>query len=359
MDEFNLLPIYRNGLEEITNGIEVVVPSFCRKNCKDNERCQKHYRKMAEAEAGLYQCPYGFSSYVFEIENDNYIFTCLRVEGKYCRKKLLPKLQGEGKEYREISCVTLEKYAEAYREYMVNQFKYERYKQFVDDVFHDVRKYNQQIKLKNEKLYRKSQQNHKYDEFLTLSKSIHVMCWFLTLRLNNHDFTYNEQLMTADVKSTYNIYKIIDKVRYCINDRAESKGIKIKMSSLRECRDMKAYDCIELLPFLILDNAIKYSPVGEKIHILFEEKDDRQHVCVTSLGPCVPEKELAFICNQGYRGENATKLTSDGMGIGLYTASCICKLNDIEMSVYSETKVVKNTKGIEYSNFKVDFWINL
>ena len=149
MDEFSLLPIYRNGLEEITSGIEVVVPSFCRKNCKDNERCQKHYRKMAEAEAGLYQCPYGFSSYVFEIENDNYIFTCLRVEGKYCREKLLPKLQGERKEYREISCVTLEKYAEAYREYMVNQFKYERYKQFVDDVFHDVRKYNQQIKYMN------------------------------------------------------------------------------------------------------------------------------------------------------------------------------------------------------------------
>ena len=359
MDEFNLLPIYRNGLEEISDGIDVSVPEFCRKCCRVNEKCKRHYMNLAEAAPGLYHCPHGFSSYVFEVDGDNCIFTCLRIEGEYDRAKLMSKIKNQGKRYREISYPVLLEYAEAYREYWINQNKYERYKKFIDDIFHDVRKFNQQIKLKNDKIFRKSQQNKRYSELLEYSKSIYVMCWFLTLRLNNHDFVYNEQLMKADIRSSYNIFKIIDKVRYCMKEKAESKDIKMVMTAERECRDMMAYDCIELLPFLILENAVKYSPRGEKIEIYIDEKGNRQHVAIVSLGPRILENEINLICEQGYRGENAVKATDDGMGIGLYTASCICRLNNIDMRVYSDPLKIKCINSIEYSEFKVDFWIDL
>ena len=52
MDEFNLLPIYRNGLEEISDGIDVSVPEFCRKCCRVNEKCKRHYMNLAEAAPG-------------------------------------------------------------------------------------------------------------------------------------------------------------------------------------------------------------------------------------------------------------------------------------------------------------------
>jgi len=43
-------------------------------------------------------------------------------------------------------------------------------------------------KIKNERLYKKSQANRKrFGEISELSKSIHFISWFLTLRLNNHD----------------------------------------------------------------------------------------------------------------------------------------------------------------------------
>lgn len=287
------------------------------------------------------------------------IFTCLRVEGAYNPKVLLPKLKSEGKLYRELSKSVLEQYAEAYREYWINQFKYEKYKQFVDDIFHDVRKFNQQIKIKNEHLYKKSQQHRKYSDFLELSKSIHVISWFLTLRLNNHDFLYNKEMMSADIPSDYNIYKITDKVRKCIKDKAEEKNIKIHMSASHDCRNMRAYDCIELLPFLILDNAIKYSPSDETIEVIFEEKETLQHVTFCSFGPMVSETELKEVCNQGFRGEQALKLTDDGMGIGLYTANCICELNHIKMEVHSEQQPLKTIRNITYSHFSVDFWIDL
>ena len=92
---------------------------------------------------------------------------------------------------------------------------------------------------------RKAQQHNRLGDILEVTKSIQQLAWFLTLRLNNHDFIYNED------------------------------------------RDMKAYDCIELLPFILLDNAIKYSNNGENIHILIEKTRDCQHVNIKSIGPIV------------------------------------------------------------------------
>lgn len=358
MDEFNMLPIYRSGMGEISNGIDMVVPAFCKDKCECNEKCRQHYEKMEQQSTGLYQCPYGFSTYVFKIEDDLFFFTCLQVEGKYDRKKLQPKIKDENK-YREITLQDVQQYAEAYKDFWINHNKYEKYKHFVDDIFHDIRKFNKQIKIKNDRLYKKSQSSEKNKWVLELARSINVISWFLTLRLNNHDFLYNEEIMMADIPSDYNIYKIIDKVRICIDDRAKEKNIKIKMSAAQDCRNMKAYDCIELLPFLILDNAIKYSPADGTIDISFEERGNQQHVKVLSLGPVVGCDELKRICNQNYRGAEARKMTDDGMGIGLYTAKCICKINHIEMKVASGSEIKKIKKNIKYSEFTVDFWINL
>ena len=359
MEEFNMVPIYRNGLGEITRGIDVPVPKFCKKKCQCNEKCLEYYRQLENASEGIYQCPYGFSSYVFKIADDNFIFTCLRVAGYYNRDRLLPKLKNEDKEYRELTFAGVKRYAEAYREYYINQNKYIDYKKFIDDIFHDIRKFNQQIKLKNDRIYRKAQQHTRFGGILEDSKSIYVTSWFLTLRMNNHDFIYNQDLMDADIPSSYNIYKIFDKVKRCMKERMEDKNIKILMNSNYQCRDMQAYDCIELLPFSLLDNAIKYSPKGEKIRVEFEEKGNQQHVKVVSLGPVVNAQELSLLTQQGFRGKNAIKATGDGMGIGLFTVSCICQRNNIQIEFSSDKDVKQRLKDIDYSEFTVDFWVNL
>lgn len=359
MDEFNLVPIYRNGIGEITSGIDIPIPEYCRRNCGSNKKCLEHYQKLEKADTGIYQCPYGFSSYVFEIENDKFIFSCLRIEKHYDRNKLFPKIKDEGKEYRELSLSSVEKYAEAYKNFFLNQNKYEKYKKFIDDIFHDVRKFNQQIKFKNNKIYKKAQQHKRLGDILEATKSIQQLAWFLTLRLNNHDFIYNEELLSADVKSYYNIFRIIEKVKICIKERADEKSVKISMDARVQCKDMMAYDCIELLPYIFLDNAIKYSPNGETIHIYIQETRDFQHVKISSLGPVAHKWEQPKLFEQGFRGENAINLTQDGMGIGLYTARCICKLNDIKLEIASSPDVVKTIKNIDYSEFSVDFWIKL
>lgn len=359
MDELNLLPLYRNGIGEITSGIDVPVPGFCKKNCSDNPKCRDYYRNLEKAPVGVYQCPYGFSSYVFEIEDDNFIFTCLRIENLYERGKLLPKIKDEGKAYRELSYESVKLYAQAYKAFFLNQNKYEKYKRFINDIFHDIRKFNQQIKIKNDRIYKKAQQHNRLGDILEATKSIQQLGWFLTLRLNNHDFIYNEAMMSKDVKSSYNIYRIIDKVKKCIKERADEKNIKIQLNSEFECKDMQAYDCIELLPYIFMDNAIKYSPPGETIHIDVEEKREYQYVQFRSIGPFVNDEEQTRLIEQGFRGQNAQNLTSDGMGIGLYTAKCICELNEIELKIESGRDTIRQVRGINYSTFLVDLVIKL
>ena len=358
MEELNLVPIYRDGLGEISPGLVITVPHFCEGKCGSNTNCIEHYKRMMNAEQGIHECPFGFCTFVFFIDEERFVFTCLKVTGHYNRKKLKVKISGEDKGYHEISKEQLDKYVQAYIEFYTNQRKYDEYRLFIEDIFHDVRKFNKDIKYKTDRIYRKAQKGKKQGDFLEIAKNILATSWFLSVRLNNHDFRYNMKLMEKDVKSTYNIHKIIFKVKECMKERAEENGLKISMSSNREIRDIKAYECIELLPYLFLDNSIKYSLPGTEIHIDIEEKFEKQHVHFESIGPISDECEQSRLVQQNVRGKYAEQLAS-GMGIGLYTAKCICDLNEIELKIESDKKVVKESNKIPYSKFFVDFYIQL
>ncbi len=361
MDEFSMVPLYRNGIGEITNGFDIPVPMFCKKHYMCNPKCKEYYMRLESAKAGFYTCPFGFQSYVFNIDNnyDNYIFTCLKVQGHYDRNKINPKIKNESKSYRELTEENVLTCATAYLEFMKNQSQYDEYKKLIDDIFHDLRKFNGDIKRKNERIFKKAQQSKRMGDILEASKSIIATSWFISVRLNNHDFIYNEELMNADIKSQYNIFRIFDKVKKCMTDRINDSNLKVVLCSIRDCRDMKAYECIELLPYILLDNAIKYSPRGEKINITFSEKEEKQHVKVESIGPFSPQDEIHRLFDQGFRGTNATSSNVKGMGIGLYTAKKICDLNNIVIKITSDSDNIKYIDKLKYSKFTVDFWIIL
>lgn len=308
-------------------------------------------------ECGIKTCPYGFNAYVFEYNGETVIFSCLRIENYYDKKKTGPKLKQEEVKsaYRVLQENEVIKYAELYRVFADNNSRYEAYQGFVNNIFHDIRKFNAQLKSKSDSIYKRAESSMKNrHDFMSNAKSIREICWFITLRLNSYDFANNEELLSASPQSTYNLYRSFDKVRICIKERADQKNIKIWLHANRECRDIKAYDCIELLPVIFLDNAIKYAPNDTEIVINFVEKSDMQQITIESVGPILFEHEKERIFQRGYRGENCTKLTHDGMGIGLSTAKRICELHDIEMQIDSSSDIYKKVKEIEYSKFRVD-----
>lgn len=52
---------------------------YCLKNASCG-RCAEFYRKLASAENGYYNCPYGMTSYVKSVDGHKFIFTCFKIK---------------------------------------------------------------------------------------------------------------------------------------------------------------------------------------------------------------------------------------------------------------------------------------
>ena len=159
----------------------------------------------------------------------------------------------------------------------------------------------------------------------------------MTLRMDAYAFMYNEALLATTEKSGHNIYHIFDKVKHCLKDKADERSVTIHIKSNGECCELKAYDCLDLLPFILLDNAIKYS--DRKTHIQVDIKDTPASCIflVSSISPRLADGECERIFDRGFRGENARKVTDEGLGIGLYTAKKICDLHNSSIEAYEKS----------------------
>lgn len=192
MKEFNYVPLFHQGINELTDGIEIKASNFCLKNCTSNPRCQSHYKYLLEQNDGNYQCPFGFASTIFsDEENDRYIFTGMRLETIYSAKLADPKCKSNSpkgqlsRNHRRITEKEVLSFVEYYLEYKRGIESHRNLQMFVEDIFHDIRKFNGQIKYKSSILYQKaSNSSKKNGQFLDLSQNILAISSFMSLRLN-------------------------------------------------------------------------------------------------------------------------------------------------------------------------------
>lgn len=352
MKEFNYVPIYRMGFNEMAQGIEIKACEFCCKNCATNPKCQQFYKDLVNKGDGEYMCPYGFAVSIFsDQEKERYIFSSLRLAGVYEPKLADPKVNqtlGNKLHYRKITQEELAKYKEFYLEYKSGVESYAELKSFIEDIFHDVRIFNAQLKMKGERLCNEVSTNKKVKKFANEVQSIRAICAFMTLRLDAYNFMYNNLPMNATEKSSYNMFKVFDKVRHCLEERAKKKHILIDIQSKGECGDISAYDCIELLPYILIDNAIKYANNNSCVAVDIDDNPDRCIIRVRSQGIKLERGEKERIFVRGFRGVNAQRCTSEGLGIGLYTAKKICDLHNASIIINEEIdKVGNNIFGID------------
>lgn len=74
-----------------------------------------------------------------------------------------------------------------------------------------------------------------------------------------------------------------------------------------------------IVPFAIIDNAVKYSPKnGGRIALHFTEDNKYISVSVKSRGPEIKQHELELLFQRGFRAESTRNLSAQGSGLGLY-----------------------------------------
>lgn len=107
---------------------------------------------------------------------------------------------------------------------------------------------------------------------------------------------------------------------------------------------------------IVLSNAMKYSRPDRPIEIMARKRAGMIRIVITDQGIGIPERDLPFIMQPFFRGQNVKKLP--GTGLGLSLAWYILKLHGGDLGIESHegrgTKVTlivpeTNTTGLSYS----------
>ncbi len=134
---------------------------------------------------------------------------------------------------------------------------------------------------------------------------------------------------------------------------AYQEGVKLKHQG--ECRGkLRAHNTFAIVPFLIFDNAIKYTPDHNSILATFDESPNHVVVTVQNIGPTLSAGECVSVLKRGERGASvkAAKKRFEGQGIGLYVVEKICKMHGIDIKIESDQCRFKSD-GIPYSLFTI------
>ena len=326
-----LLP-YIDSTNEIKDGSYFHLLPFCKKRCT-SKKCQEYYKNLREKGMGAYCCPYGLSSYVYISSKGKLIFTGLRIKGVFDKKKAK---MAETQEYvynptiDESMCFSIvQEIADAIFEKSELESKFEA----IRDLLHEARSLNGQIKNSIDLLWETNgaEEDIDYDTMIQTLKNVHVSSFMIANRFSYFDSVLNPSLSTGDPYSAV-VFRKFDKMRKLLKGY-QRKNVWISIeSAVQSDYKYNIYPTFETLLFILLENAIKYSPDGKSVDVFFKENDHLLDVTIQSTGPYCDENEILRLCDKGFRSENAKKAQKKGEGFGLNFAQKICDIHKIKLS---------------------------
>ncbi len=120
-------------------------------------------------------------------------------------------------------------------------------------------------------------------------------------------------------------------IQEIINDVIEELGTEIKQKNIKLVRSVHQYlgpimidrTLIRYLFANLLSNAIKYSYFGGEVVIFLSHKADVVLVQISDKGCGIPKSEFPKVFRRFFRATNASQMSGDGTGLGLYLAKVI------------------------------------
>lgn len=217
------------------------------------------------------------------------------------------------------------------------------------DTLHEVRKINNQIKSSAEQLF-----NHHCD-FLSSNTDIKNIITnisqnsnLLSIRMDAYDMLKNPHSIDSEIELPLCVYKKIEKCYKCLYSARTKKSIEVILSPNE--RKYRLKNTIELAFFIILENAIKYTPDGNNITVSFNEIGNNMEVKFKNLGIRPLDSEIEQLTERGFRSKRV--LDKEGSGLGLYLLNQICKSNNVKLHIDIGGKKIKGG-GTTYSDFTV------
>ena len=227
------------------------------------------------------------------------------------------------------------------------------------DTMHEVREFNRIIKANSEMLTRLlgidqegvalslSQSNA--DNARGQARAILETAQMLSARLDLIDFETNPETFSSEPRVPTSVFGKFDKARKMLKARSQSKLVRISLEG-ESHRKIDMYPVFDIVPFLLVENAVKYAPRNSEVTIAITETRRDIEVRVESLGPLVSPEEIARVVEKGYRGQEARRLGEKGSGFGLHFARFASEVNGSTLHCTSGPEVC-SYNCIPYSTF--------
>lgn len=346
-------PIYINDNQHPKDGSLYNTHNYCKLSFNNN--CKLHYSKIKDNE-GFYQCPYGFASYVSKNNNETRIFTSLYIDKISVKKWLRKKIK---KTDSQLS-INTDKVTELIKSYdkqcaEQNYAKHltrdidrktnivENKKEVLDDTLHELRRINKQLKMQAFFLNKELEsEDLDLTSIKDKAKNIQAATELVSVRLDAYDFTLNPDLVETGNKMGVNLYRKFEKAKKCLSLYAIDEEVQVVFEG-NSHELIKAYEIIDIMPYILIENAIRYSPSQGIVNCKFNISDNAlSSIEIKNIGPKLEEEELPKILEKGVRGKSVQDKIK-GTGKGLHIVKLICDYNDIDFSV--DSKPIDNEYG--------------
>jgi len=173
---------------------------------------------------------------------------------------------------------------------------------------HEVRRFSGELCSYSEELNKIVSKNDPVDRINNLGETIFHTSGMLSARLGFTDIELNPLTIQKQIRLRSGIYRKFEKSQRILSQKAKYRNIKIIFEGTSYF-EIDAIQAFELVPFVILDNSIKYSPDEQPVYVRFEDKGNNNLiVTISSLGPTIELNEKDRLFDRGFRGINAKKI---------------------------------------------------
>lgn len=225
----------------------------------------------------------------------------------------------------------------------------------LDGIMHETRRLNAEIGSACEDVS-KSIARKNYVQASHDAEDAFYSSGLISSRLTFADFEINPDSLSRQTKYSAGIYKKFDKARRILFRASKRKGVNVLIQGPSH-NEIEVLPAFEMVPFVLIDNAIKYSPNNQDIRVQVVDNPNpgvRVQVTISSVGPMVPADELPTLIKRGQRGSYALKSNIPGEGIGLYLADTLIRLANGCMQLSSSQDSLYSFNSVAYSKFVVD-----
>lgn len=152
----------------------------------------------------------------------------------------------------------------------------------------------------------------KLDKINTISIIIMAKNTYFRYLTEDIDFLKKEKI---DVSGK--TFKVSKSIKFLAE--ARGKNIQCEYNTTGNSNyNVEMVNIFDFIPFQIIENGIKYSPMEGDIDIDVHSTKDDVTISISSMGPLLLEGEGELIFEKGYRGVNAKKFETTGHGLGLF-----------------------------------------